>query len=133
MGGSHCVSRPFPLSGQVAIFGIAAWPQETTFMCSSLVDRRVASNFGQPTSICVPRLCNIAQSPRTIGPVQEPARCSVKPTCNTRRAMAQMCYVEKWKLADVLDIARRRCAVCPRIVRIREKFKILGSKISGNQ
>jgi hypothetical protein len=73
-------------------------------MCSSLADR-VASNFGQRTSICLPRLCNIAQFPRTLAPIPERPRGPIKIRCNNRRAMAQMCYIEKWKLADVLNSA----------------------------
>jgi hypothetical protein len=52
--------------------------------------------------------------------------------CNTRRAIAQMCYIEKWKLADVLDIACRGCedgTFYPRIARIQEHFKMLGNRI----
>ena len=47
-------------------------------MCSSLVDRRVASNFGQPTSICFPRLCNIAQFPKNSAPIPELPRGSIQ-------------------------------------------------------
>jgi hypothetical protein len=47
-----------------------------------------------------------------------------------------MCYIEKWKIADVLDIASRGCedgTFYPRIARIQEHFKMLGNRIPENQ
>ena len=121
MGGSHCDSRPFPLSGQEAIFWIAAWPQETNVHV--LVARRPPSRQQlRPAYVdlqtATVQYCTVSKNFR---PCPRAPRCSIRPTCNTRRAMAQMCYIEKWKLADVLDIASRGCedgAFNPRIARI---------------
>src|ERR1700685_2501717 len=102
MDGSHCDSRPFPLSGQVAISWIAALPQENKVQM--LGGRRTAWRH---------------QAHLEHG-----------------RAMAQMCYIEKRKLADVLDIASRVCEDAPnhpQIARIWEHFKMLGNRILEKQ
>jgi hypothetical protein len=123
MGGSHCVSRPFSVvwpSSHLLDCGLAA--RNHRFMCSSLADRRVASNFGQATSICVPRLCNIAQFPRTVGPVPEPPHCLIRthvqhPACYGSNVLRR--EVESSRCAGYCTPRARRRAAYPRIVRIQ--------------
>ena len=107
MGGSHCDSRPCPLSGQVAIFWIAAWPQETNVHV--LVARRPPSRQ-QLWSAYVDlhtatvQYCTVSKNFR---PRPRAPSLLHQTHVQHRRAMAQMCYIEKWKLADVLDVPRR--------------------------
>jgi hypothetical protein len=140
MGGSHCDSRPFPLSGQVAIFwiGLGRKKQRSCARRSSTAESPATSVSLRGFSY---RDCAILHSFQDYWPrPKSPPRCSVKPTCNIRRAMAQMCYVEKWKLADVLDIAHRGCEDAQSLHGLYESnlrgsgaVQILGSRISGNQ
>jgi hypothetical protein len=112
-----------------------AWPQETTFMCSSLVDRRVASNFGQPTWIFVPRLCNIAQSPRLLAPSQEPpalfrqTHVQHPPRYGSNVLRRE---VEIGRCAGYCPSRLRRRAVSPRIVRV-QFARIWSSSDTGQQ
>jgi hypothetical protein len=136
MHGSHCDSRPFPLSGQVAISWIAAWPQETNVQV--LVARRPPSRQQLRSAYidlhtATVQYCTISNNYR---PHPRAPALRHQAHLQHRRAMAQMCYIEKRKLADVLDIASRVCEDAPnypQIARIWEHFKMLGNRILEKQ
>jgi hypothetical protein len=129
IGGSHCDSRPSPLSGQVAILWICGLAEGTNVQCA-----RRSPTESPATSVSLRRFvsldCAILHIFQELSrPSQSSRLAPSRPRCNTRRAMAQMCYIEKWKLADVLDSAIQ---LHVSKARIQEHFKMRGNRILEN-